>query len=181
VLSAWYELVPAPSRSINFTLGPGDLIDATVTVKGHRVTMSLYNATRHHGFTKTLTARTVDASSADWIVEAPSECSGGSVCRTLPLADFGAATFTGARAQSTTGRLGGIASSAWGWTKIVLLPGARRFIAYPGVVGGGGAATPSTLQFGGSTFKVTYALTAGTSPFMTVRSAGALVPGHLVH
>jgi hypothetical protein len=181
VLSAWYELVPAPSTPIKFTLAAGDLINASVTVKGRRVTVSLYDSTRHHRFTKALTARAVDTSSAEWIVEAPSECSGGSACRTLPLANFGAATFAGAKAQSSRGRVGTIAGRGWGWTKIVLLPGGRRFTAYPDTVGAAGAATPSALGYGGSSFKVSFALTAGASPFMTVRSAGAAAPGRLFH
>jgi hypothetical protein len=180
-LSAWYELVPAPSAPIGFSLGAGDVIDATVTVNGHRVTVSLYDATRRHGFTRTLTARSVDTSSAEWIVEAPSECAGGSLCDTLPLANFGSAIFTGAKARSSTGRVGSIASSAWGTTKIDLVPGARQFTAYPDRVAGVGAATTSSLQDGGSSFKVTYSLTAGATRFMTVRSAAAVAPGQLVH
>jgi hypothetical protein len=180
VLSAWYELVPAPSTPISFPLVAGDLIDATVLVKGHRVTLSLYDATRHHGFTKTLTARAVDTSSAEWIVEAPSVCSGGYSCRTLPLANFGSATFTGARAATSRRRQGGIASAAWSWTKIFLTPGGRQFVAYP-ASGSGGTATPSALGVGGSSFKVSYSLTAGA--YMTVRSASprSVAPGQLFH
>jgi hypothetical protein len=179
ILNVWYELVPAPSTPISFPLVAGDLINATVLVKGHRVTLSLYDATRHHGFTKTLTARVVDTSSAEWIVEAPSECgNGASACRTLPLANFGSATFTGARAVSTRGRQGGIASAAWAWTKIFLTLGGRQFIAYP-ASGSGGAATPSALAAGGSSFKVSY----GAGAYMTVRSAPtvAVAPAQLFH
>lgn len=177
VLSAWYELVPAPSTPFSFTLAPGDLVDATVTVKGHVVTMSLYDATRHRGFTKTLTARTVDTSSAEWIVEAPSDC-GVNSCQTLPLANFGAATFSGAQAQSTTGRQGSIAGSGWGFTKISLLSGAQRFVAYPGRAAAG--ASPSSLRDGGSSFKVTYGA-SGASADKAVRSAAMLAAGRLVH
>jgi hypothetical protein len=180
-LSAWYELVPAPSTPISFSLSAGDLIDATVTVRGRRVTVSLYDATRHRGFTKTLTARTVDTSSAEWIVEAPSVCSGGSSCRTLPLADFGAATFQGAGARTISGRRGAIASPIWGTTKINLLPGGRQFTAYPDSGPASGTAIASARASGGSSFKVTYALTAGASPFMTVRAARPVTVGRLVH
>jgi hypothetical protein len=174
VLSAWYELVPAPSTPITLTLAPGDLIDATVTVKGHSVTMALYDSTRHRGFTKTLTARTVDTSSAEWIVEAPSDCT--YTCQTLPLANFGAATFLGAKAQSTSGRQGSIASPAWSWTKIALTPGAARFVAYPARAAG--SATPSSLSAGGSSFRVTYSAAIRS---MTVRAAGPIGPVRLVH
>jgi Peptidase A4 family len=177
VLSAWYELVPAPSIPFSFTLAPGDLIDATVTVKGHVVTMSLYDATRHRGFTKTLTARRVDTSSAEWIVEAPSDCSVTS-CTTLPLANFGATSFYGAQAQSTTGRQGSIAGAGWGFTKINLLAGAQRFAAFPGRAAA--SASPSSLRDGGSSFVVTYA-GGGASADKAVRSAVALPVGRLVH
>jgi hypothetical protein len=180
VVSAWYELVPAPSTPISFALGAGDLINATVLVKGHRVTLSLYDATRHRGFTKTLTARVVDTSSAEWIVEAPSACTDGYSCRTLPLADFGSATFAGARAETTRGHQSGITSGAWDSTKIFLTPAGRRFVGYQASASGG-AAAPSALAAGGSSFKVTYSQTAG--PFMAVRSAGArpVPPRQLFH
>ncbi len=179
VLSAWYELVPAPSMSISFPLSAGDVIDATVIVRGHRVTLSLYDATRHHDFTRTQTVANVDTSSAEWIVEAPSVCTGGYSCRTLPLADFGAAAFTSARAQSSTGRLGGVRSPAWSTTKIDLLPGGRQFVAYPDSGSGGGVATPGALQAGGSAFKVAYS--SGAGEFLGVRSAGPVAAGRLVH
>jgi hypothetical protein len=181
VVSAWYELVPAPSTPISFPLTAGDLIDATVAVKGRRVTLSLYDATRHRGFTKTLTARVVDASSAEWIVEAPSECTNGYSCRTLPLANFGSATFAGARAQTTHGRQSGIASAAWDSTKIFLVPGGRQFVGFPASGASGGTATPSALAASGSSFKVSYSQTAGS--FMTVRSASLrpVSPGQLFH
>jgi hypothetical protein len=181
VLSAWYELVPAPSTPISFALSGGDLIDATVTVRGHRVTVSLYDATRHRGYTHTLTARTVDTSSAEWIVEAPSVCAPGYSCHTLPLANFGAATFQSAGARTSTGRKGTIGSRAWGTTKINLLPGGRQFIAYPDSGPPAGSAGTSALRSRGSSFKVTYALTAGTSPVMTVRAAHAVTASQLVH
>jgi hypothetical protein len=183
VLSAWYELVPAPSTPISFTLSAGDEIDATVTVKGHRVRVSLYDATRHHGFTKTLATRNIDTSSAEWIVEAPSVCNGGSSCHTLPLADFGAAVFQGAGAQTTGGRKGTISNAAWGTTKINLLPGGRQFVAFPDSGPASGSASTSALQGRGSEFKVTY---AGASPSMSARAPRAVAPrapvtGRLVH
>jgi hypothetical protein len=179
VLSAWYELVPAPSTPISFTLTPGDLLTATVTVNGHTVTMSLYDATRHHGVTKTLKARTVDTSSAEWIVEAPSDCNGTYSCQTLPLANFGTASFSAAKAESTSGRQGSIASSSWSSTKINLLPGGQRFTAFPGRAAG--TATVSSLKAGGSSFSVSYSLGSGPSTYMSVRSAAARASGQLVH
>lgn len=181
VLSTWYELVPAPSTAVSFPLSAGDLIDATVSVKGHRVTLSLYDTTRRRGFTKTLSAQALDTSSAEWIVEAPSDCNGIDACQTLPLANFGTSTFTGAKAQSSTGRLGSISNSGWSATKIDLLPGGRRFTAYQDSGPAAAQATPSVLLDGGSEFKVAYSLLAGSNPFMSVRSAGPVAVGLLVH
>jgi hypothetical protein len=179
VLSAWYELVPAPSTPITFTLTPGDLITATVVVNGHTVTMSLYDATRHRGVTKTLKARVVDTSSAEWIVEAPSDCNGTYSCQTLPLANFGTTSFSSATAQSTSGRHGSIASSNWSVTKINLLPGGQRFTAFPGRALG--TATVSSLKAGGSAFNVAYSTGSGASTYISVRSAAARASGQLVH
>src|SRR5208282_4766235 len=41
---------------------------------------------------------TVDTSSAEWIVEAPSTCFNENDCRTLPLSDFGTLSFMSATA-----------------------------------------------------------------------------------
>src|SRR5664279_2400737 len=43
VSSAWYELVPAPSRGIRMRVSPGDTMSASVTVSGQRVTLVLQN------------------------------------------------------------------------------------------------------------------------------------------
>jgi hypothetical protein len=45
VSSAWHELVPAPPSNIRITVNPGDLISASVTVVGHRVTLQLTDRT----------------------------------------------------------------------------------------------------------------------------------------
>jgi hypothetical protein len=47
ISTAWYELVPAPSRGIRMTVDPGDVMAGSVTVVGHRVTLTLVDRTRH--------------------------------------------------------------------------------------------------------------------------------------
>ena len=59
VSSAWYELVPAPSRGVRMRVSPGDTMFASVTVSGQRVTLVLEDETRHTTFRKTL-ARLAD-------------------------------------------------------------------------------------------------------------------------
>ena len=103
-LSAWYELVPAPSRTIHMTIHSGDVITSTVGVVGHTVTLKLVDSTHHETFTKTITDHTVDDSSAEWIAEAPSNCDSSGNCTTLPLANFGTATFADAAATTPPAR-----------------------------------------------------------------------------
>jgi hypothetical protein len=178
--TAWYELVPAPSRNINLRVRPGDSMSASVTVVGRRVTVSLVNQTMHTSYQHTFTTSSIDVTSAEWIVEAPSECYSNNSCQTLPLANFGMAGFTQARAKTVSGRTGSISSSAWGATKIVLQPSGRRFVTNGG--GTMGAANPSGLTAGGSAFKVAFApVSANGNAQHAARTASLSALGRLVH
>jgi hypothetical protein len=139
--SAWYELVPAASQPIRIDAWPGDRIAARVRVTGGLTTVVLNDMTRRERFTRTVQAPAVDISSADWIVEAPSQCRAQGACRQLPLADFGAVPFSRARAVSLAGSAGGISSRGWLTTRLVE---AVR----------GPEATPSSLASGGTAFTV---------------------------
>ena len=174
VSTAWYELVPAASHTVRLTIDPGDRVRASVTIAGTRVRLSIDDLTRHRALTRTRRASVLDAGSAEWIVEAPSECAGDSNCRTLPLADFGSAAFTTARAQSATGHSGSIADAAWTTTRITLAETGRRFIGYGAGTGTGAQATPSALAAGGRGFTVTY---AGGSSTTAAASPGTASPG----
>jgi hypothetical protein len=177
--SAWYELVPQAARTLPFHVRPGDRIRATVRVDGQQVFMKLSNLTLHRDFTKTLHADTVDVSSAEWIVEAPSDCVGPNACHTLPLADFGSARFDLASAVSSTGHSGSIRDPAWDWTKIRLRPDTRRFIANRGTLQPLGGATPSALNGAGTSFDVRYRqLSARAS---AVFSPNAVQAGSIQH
>lgn len=179
--SAWYELVPAASEPIPLTVRPGDLMAASVTVVGHRVEVKLANVTRHRSFARTLNAAAIDVTSAEWIVEAPSDCVSATACQTLPLANFGTTGFSFASVRSTSGVLGSIASRSWGTTAITLTPGGRRYIAYRGSGPAGGAAKPSKLSPDGSAFTVNYTkVSAQGGPFFSGRRA-ASSGGYLVH
>jgi len=163
VSSLWYEIVPAASRTIRVKVNPGDDLTASVTVTGHSVRLQLDDLTRQRSFTKTVHASTVDVSSADWILEAPSECADSFSCRTLTLADFGSTTFSRASAVTTAGHTGRIADRRWNATKITLAASGRPFIdssANSGVV----SASPSPLAAQGSSFTVTYRGSSAPSP-----------------
>jgi Peptidase A4 family len=181
VSSAWYELVPAPSKTISFAVQPGDVMHAAVSVVGRRVVVELDNLTRHHSFQKTLYASSLDVSSAEWIVEAPSQCISQFACQALPLADFGSVTFASARATSAAGALGSILSRHWNRTRIKLTPGGQRFIVSRGTSDTTGTAAPSSLRSGGSEFNVTYA-TASVSPGQSfARRQSHLAAAYLQH
>ncbi len=163
--SAWYELVPDASVRLGMTVHAGDTISASVGVTGTRVRVVLANRTTGAKAVRTLTASAVDVTSAEWIVEAPSACwSQG--CTVLPLADFGTAGFTSARATSATGHAGAIADPAWHATAIRLSSASSRDLG-PGHFAGDEAsatATPGPLAAGGDAFDVTFAASGATSP-----------------
>lgn len=179
--SAWYELVPAASQTISLPVSPGDVMHATVTVTGHRVVLDLQNLTQHRNFHKVLDAPSIDVTSAEWIVEAPSECVNNFACQALPLANFGSVTFDSASATTTTGRAGAIVDRGWGRTKIKLTAGAQRFVVAQNTTDVAGTAVPSTLRGAGTAFDVTYATAAAQPGPGFTRRHPHLSAGHIQH
>jgi hypothetical protein len=160
VTDAWYELVPAPSRTTRLIVHPGDVVRASVTISGRRVTLALLDRTSGRRFTRTLRASALDLSSAEWIEEAPSECTGQSDCQILPLADFGTVGFTGALAVDDRGQRGSVLDRAWGSTRITMSSAGRYYVSQ----GGGSSAAPSALADGGRAFQVTYLQGSASQP-----------------
>jgi hypothetical protein len=171
-LSAWYEMVPAASMPIAMTVSPGDRIDAEVTVTGHRATLWLRDRTRRHTFRTTISAGQIDVTSAEWIVEAPSDCLDS--CLTLPLANFGTAVFTGAHARAVDGRSGTVSSPLWASTRIRLSPTGAHLASTNAPTSGGGAAVPSGLSAGGTTFTVSFTHMSALSGAFPVRHAALI-------
>ncbi len=182
--SAWFELVPAPSRTIKLRVRPGDALVATVSATGHQVSLSLADNTTHHSFHTTIRAATVDVSSAEWIVEAPSECVTAGECQTLPLADFGSIPFSRVSARTVGGRLGGVSSRFWGFTQIRLVPdfgeGGQEFVVYAGSGLAAGTATPSAVSSGGNSFNVSFGTLVVPGVRFEARRASVLT-GRIVH
>jgi hypothetical protein len=164
---AWYELVPAPSATVSLAVRPGDTITSTVTVDGTKVIVQIANVTTGKTVTKVKRMAAPDTTSAEWVAEAPSLCSGGGFCRTVTLSDFGKVTFTKASATSADGHTGAISDRAWTATSIQLVPetGGRGFGRYAGGYAGDPSATPTALTARGSTFGVKWqgATTPATS------------------
>ncbi|MCW3064282.1 MAG: hypothetical protein JWN32_1454 [Solirubrobacterales bacterium] len=164
VYSAWYELVPALPVHIALRVRPGDTLSASTTVSGHTVKLHLANRTTGATFSKRLRATHVDVTSAEWIVEAPASCD-ASGCQTLPLANFGSATFTAARATTTAAHRGPIADPAWATTAMTLSSDANVGIGAGLTVPGSSAtAAPGPLSAGGDGFTVTYQDAAPSIP-----------------
>lgn len=166
--SAWYELVPAPSRHIRMTVRPGDRMSARVIVVGDRVSFRLVDATRRETFAKRFTTRSIDVSAADWITEAPSTCDASGSCQTLPLTNYGSATFTRAQARTIFGHSGAIADSAWTHTRLVL---SQRPSPFTGV-STRRTSTPTTLSGAGDSFAVHYGQ-SGLAPAARLAAADA--------
>ncbi|HWF34781.1 MAG TPA: G1 family glutamic endopeptidase [Solirubrobacteraceae bacterium] len=178
VSTAWYELVPAPSRGLGMIVRPGDVMAGHVSVVGNKVTLMLTDRTRHKTYTKTVSVSTVDVTSADWIVEAPSQCTGnGFQCQPLTLANYGTQTFARANAQTAKGQTGAIASALWRTEVITLNPGSNGTRnASNGA--SEGESSPSALTSAGTGFTLTYTpITAAPGPptatsYLSSRTAG---------
>lgn len=151
---AWYELVPAAPVNLKLKIVPGDTITTSVNVSGTSVLVQVKDRTRRTSFTKRLAMATPDLSSAEWIVEAPSECSGLGQCRPLPLANFGTVSFSRI-ATTANAHAGTITDPAWATSEIQLVPHpSARFGLDVGSSPAG--ATPSTVSSDGRTFTVSW-------------------------
>jgi hypothetical protein len=178
-LSAWYEMVPAASMPVEMTVTPGDTIEAQVTVAGNRATLVLRDRTRHERFHTTVASRQIDVSSAEWVVEAPSDCI--TSCLTLPLANFGTAAFGSARAQAASGHWGSVSDPAWSATRIRLSPAGAHFTAVHPGNRTTGAAVPSALSNGGTAFSVAFAQIPVSGNGYGTRRASTRRGGRLLH
>jgi hypothetical protein len=180
---AWYEMVPSPPVKVDMAVHAGDHITAKVSVDGSNVTMQLNNTTTGGSFDKTFQMSNPDTSSAEWIAEAPSQCSGDlSSCTPLPLADFGTAQFSGASATTTDGHTGTISDSDWSTVAVTLDPSASQsgfgdtqFASYSS---SGGGATPSQLSSDGSSFSVAWSDGSGTDVSGSTGGAGDTSGGY---
>ena len=171
---AWYEMVPAPSHPLSVHVHPGDSMLASVSVSGHTTTLALADVTRHETATKRVRRADLDLSSAEWIVEAPSECTVSGACQTLPLTNFGQARFALATVRSGA-RTGTITDRRWGTTRILLQTGGgRRFVGSqsPSTAA---SAIPSGLAAAGSAFSISYSDSPLSGPFFG-RVADVLAP-----
>jgi peptidase A4-like protein len=155
---AWWELVPAAAVMIPFKIAPGDTVTAAVLVKGQTITFSLRNITKRTRFSKVLTtAQTLDLGSAEWIAEAPSNCTSLGQCKVIPLTNFRAVTFTKAAAIGND-HPGTILDGTWTADPIELIAddtGSGLF-SQGDVLGPGVGAVPAEVTADGRSFSVSW-------------------------
>ena len=144
---AWYEMYPNASVEVNLAIHAGDTITASVTYSAGtgQFTMTLKDLNDPAGsntFSISKSGPTLQRSSAEWIVEAPSSNTG-----VLPLANFGTVTITNASA-TINGTTGSINNSAWASSvnSINMVSSSGKLEASTG-----------TLNAAGTSFTVTYA------------------------
>lgn len=156
--SAWYELVPAAPVQLRLPVHPGDRLSASVAVRDGEVVMQVKNLTTRGEKTvlRRMYAPQPDLSSAEWIVEAPSACTSASVCRTLPLTDFGTTSFTQASATTAQGLRTPIVASGYRVTDLELRDSAGQTRAGRGRESPLAGADPSELLDGYSAFSVSW-------------------------
>jgi Peptidase A4 family len=155
---AWWEIVPAASVPIRLKIRPGDRINAAVLVNGQTVTMSMRNLTRHTRFSKTMTlTQPLDVSSAEWIAEAPSNCTSSGRCTAVPLTQFGNVTFTSAAAIGNA-HPGTITDPAWAQIQIELISdgATSRVFGRSDPLGPAVGAVPGDLSADGRSFSVSW-------------------------
>jgi peptidase A4-like protein len=163
--SAWYELVPSAQVKLSIAIHSGDEISGKVSVSGTTVTISLSDQTTGQSATKSLQMSNPDTSSAEWIAEAPSAALHPGVYQTLPLANFGKATFTGVSATAD-GHTGPISDPNWSVAKVQLSPtgtvgdlaagGSFTPAGLGGVAPSSDGASTSNVSSDGSSFSVSY-------------------------
>jgi hypothetical protein len=167
---AWYELVPADPVNLTAKVSPGDTITTSVNIlpaaAGGQTTVELQvkDRTRHWTVTKKIVPSVLDTSSAEWITEAPSTCSGFRGCVPVPLANFGSVTI-GKIAAIGDSQPSTLATTNWNIYPIQLVPTVRRsYYAGPdsagGTSGSTAGATPSAISPDGRTFSVAWVANA---------------------
>jgi WD40 repeat protein len=158
--ASWYELPPAAPVSLPLSVHPGDEMSASVTVKGHDVTLRIRDLSTGARLSRTVRVSSVDVSSAEWIVEAPSVCFSSRFCATLPLTNFGTVDFLSATATAQ-GHTGAINDADWSASALELrergVAGGRGPAAFRNPSAGASrAATPSPASSSDGSFAVSW-------------------------
>jgi hypothetical protein len=155
---AWWEIVPAASIRLSFKVSPGDRITAAVAVEGQKVVLSMRNRTHGTRFSKVQTlSQELDATSAEWIAEAPERCSSPVACTAVPLTRFGGVTFTDIAATGNE-HPGTLSDTTWTATPIELIAGDANGSVFDNgdPLGPGVGAVPGPISADGRSFAVSW-------------------------
>ena len=155
----WYELYPAgPVSVLGLRIDPGDTIVSSILADSTGLLLQVTDRTRHTRFTRHIDVASPDLHSAEWIVEAPVQCSAGGYCRQMPLTKFAPLAFT--HTYATGNKIGATLSSGnWLVKSLRLVP--RSYRAFGGPVeqaarAGGAGAAVSALTPDGTGFTVNW-------------------------
>ena len=125
---AWYEMYPGNASAV-FFVKPGNSIVASVYYdsRTRMFVLALADTTTGQHFIRTLRceASSCARSSAEAISEAPSDSSG----KTLPLADYRAASFSGITVTDSLGDRGTLRSAWWNTYEIIEIGGSSGSVA----------------------------------------------------
>jgi len=126
---AWHEVFPRPEQPVKMKIRPGDSITASVryskSTRKYRLEVRDNTNGNHFTVHQRCAGSACVRSSAEAISEAPSDSDA-----ILPLADYGASSFSAVSITSGSGRTGGLKSSHWSHSKIVQV-GKTSIIASP--------------------------------------------------
>ena len=164
----WTEIVPAPAHFISMKVAPGDTLSASVRVTGRVVTLAMRNLSRGTRYSARVeVAHAVDASSAEWIAEAPALCRTASQCQVVPLSNFGRVSFSNI-STAVGSHVGRLLDPFWTTTPVVLVSsaGSSRYVAATNPSG----AIPNRIPSPARSFTVAYSSHVGgtvpTSPLL---------------
>jgi hypothetical protein len=115
---AWHEVFPRPEQPVSMKIRPGDSITASVryskSTRKYRLEVMDNTNGKHFTVHQRCAGAACVRDSAEAISEAPSDASG-----ILPLADYGASSFSAISITGGSGQTGGIKSSHWSHSKII--------------------------------------------------------------
>jgi hypothetical protein len=138
---AWHEVFPRPEQPVRMKIRPGDSITASVrySKSTRKYRLEVMDNTNGNHFTvhQRCAGSACGRDSAEAISEAPSDSKG-----ILPMADYGASSFSAISITGGSGHTGGIKSSHWSHSKIIQV----------GVSSGRTIASPTALH--GKSFDV---------------------------
>jgi hypothetical protein len=119
---AWHEVFPRPEQPVRMKIRAGDSITASVrysrSTRKYRLEVTDNTNGNHFTVHQRCAGSACVRSSAEAISEAPSDNKG-----ILPMADYGASSFSAISITGGSGRTGGLKSSHWNHSKIIQVGG----------------------------------------------------------